>query len=544
MTDHSQQQSAISNSSYYSTATMKPVPAPPSVSSAPPGWLYKRFRIGKYRLPYYASPQIQLVLVALVCFLCVGMYNALSGLGGGGQISAKPADNANSALYSTFSVVGFFAGTFANRLGIRLTLSLGGLGYCIYASSYLCYSHTQNTGYVIFAGALLGVCAGLLWTAQGAIMMSYPPEESKGKYISWFWSIFNLGGVFGALIPLALNINDTSNHVVSDGTYIGFIILMFIGALSALCLCDAHKVRRADGSHVILMKNPTWNTEIWGLWYTLRNNVYVFLLFPMFFASNWFYTYQFNGVNGAHFNTRTRALNNILYWFAQIIGAFLSGYALDIQRFKRTTRARAGLIVLIVLTAAIWGAGYGFQSSVPDRDVTGKLDYEGKMDWTSEGYAEGLVLYIAYGFYDAVWQLSVYWFMGALSNSGRKTANFAGFYKGIQSAGAAIAWRIDAMEYPYLTQFAITWSLLAGSLVVAAPVIFLNIKEATSIDDDILDTDLNYADIIPQAILLDEDKNYHGGHSSSTDTRRPFNPTRDDMELPHLRHEKVSEDMV
>lgn len=134
--------------------------------------------------------------------------------------------------------------------------------------------------------------------------------------------------------------------------------------------------------------------------------------------------------------------------------------------------------------------------------------------------------------------------MGALSNSGRKTANFAGFYKGIQSAGAAIAWRIDAMEYPYLTQFAITWSLLAGSLVVAAPVIFLNIKEATSIDDDLIDTDLNYADIMPQAILLDEDKHYNGGHSSSTDTRRPFNPTRDDMELPHLRHEKNSEDMA
>lgn len=184
---------------------------------------------------------------------------------------------------------------------------------------------------------------------------------------------------------------------------------MFIGALSALCLCDAHKVRRADGSHVILMKNPTWSTEIWGLWYTIRNNVYVFLLFPMFFASNWFYTYQFNGVNGAHFNTRTRALNNLLYWFAQIIGAFMAGYALDIQRFKRNTRARAGLIVLIFLTAAIWGLGYAWQTSVPDRDVTGVVGYNGKMDWTSDGYVEGLLIYIAYGFYDAVWQLSVYW---------------------------------------------------------------------------------------------------------------------------------------
>lgn len=182
-------------------ATGKEPPAPPTPTiKTPKGWLYKRLHIGKYATPCYASPQVQLVLVAFVCFLCVGMYNALSGLGGGGQVSAKPADNANSALYSTFSVVGFFAGTFANRLGIRLTLSLGGLGYCVYASSYLCYSHTQNTGYVIFAGALLGVCAGLLWTAQGAIMMSYPPEESKGKYISWFWSIFNLGGVIGALV--------------------------------------------------------------------------------------------------------------------------------------------------------------------------------------------------------------------------------------------------------------------------------------------------------------------------------------------------------
>jgi hypothetical protein len=32
-------------------------------------------------------------------------------------------------------------------------------------------------------------------------------------------------------------------------------------------------------------------------------------------------------------------------------------------------------------------------------------------------------------------------FMGALSNNSRKLANFAGFYKGIQSAGAAITWR-------------------------------------------------------------------------------------------------------
>lgn len=43
--------------------------------------------------------------------------------------------------------------------------------------------------------------------------------------------------------------------------------------------------------------------------------------------------------------------------------------------------------------------------------------------------------------------------MGALSNSGRKAANLAGFYKGLQSAGAAIFWRLDGLKTPFNTMF-------------------------------------------------------------------------------------------
>ena len=163
-------------------------------------WRYRDFRVGRLYIPYYASPPAQLLVVSLVCFLCPGMFNALTGMGGGGQINALAANNANTALYSTFAVVGFFAGTITNRLGVKTALSFGGLGYCVYVSSFLSYNHNRNDGFVIFSGALLGVCAGLLWTAQGAIMMSYPPEGSKGKYISWFWMIFNLGAVIGSLV--------------------------------------------------------------------------------------------------------------------------------------------------------------------------------------------------------------------------------------------------------------------------------------------------------------------------------------------------------
>jgi hypothetical protein len=166
----------------------------------PTGWKYKQLRIGNFKFPWYASPPIQLLIVSLVCFMCPGMFNALNGMGGGGQVDKSAGDKSNVALYSTFAVVGFFAGTFTNKLGIRTALSFGGIGYSVYIGSFLSFSHEHNYGFSIFAGALLGVCAGLLWCAQGAIMMSYPPEASKGRYISWFWMIFNLGAVIGSLV--------------------------------------------------------------------------------------------------------------------------------------------------------------------------------------------------------------------------------------------------------------------------------------------------------------------------------------------------------
>jgi MFS family permease len=162
-----------------------------------------------YKFPWFASPPVQLVIVSFVCFMCPGMFNALNGMGGGGQLDPTANNKANTALYSTFAVVGFFAGTFTNKLGIRTALSFGGIGYSVYVASYLSYNHTQNLGFTTFAGALLGVCAGLLWCAQGAIMMSYPPEESKGRYISWFWMIFNLGAVIGSLVCHALLLRAT-----------------------------------------------------------------------------------------------------------------------------------------------------------------------------------------------------------------------------------------------------------------------------------------------------------------------------------------------
>ncbi|OAA53491.1 Glycoside hydrolase, superfamily [Niveomyces insectorum RCEF 264] len=477
----------------------------PGMSPPPPrpkGWIYKRVKVGSWKSTYYASPLFQVVLVSVVLFLDPGMSNALSGLGGGGQLNPKVANNATVASYSTFAVIAFFSGSLCNILGVRQLLVIGGFGYGLQSASFICYNHTGNQGFVIFSGAVNGFCAALLWTGHGTIIMSYPSEEQKGKFFSISWAIFNVGAVLGGLIPLGQNLNGSDASSVGDGTYIAITVLMFCGSLMGLTLVGTSRVIREDGSRVIMMKHPSWQSEFAGLYQVLKTDYFIVLLFPMFFSSNWFYTYQFNDYNLARFDVPTRALNNVVYWAMQILGSFLFGFALDWERFSRPLRARVSWAVLLLLTLAIWGGALKHQLGYTRADVRPTAD--ARMHWTDPGYGSLFVLYIAWGFYDAAVQTSVYWYMGALSNSARKLALYTGVYKSVQSAGNAIVYRLDALTVPYMAMFGIAWGLLLGGLVCAFPLIWFKVTDHTQLSSDLAFSDEKEGDV--KAVDLHDDK--------------------------------------
>jgi hypothetical protein len=85
--------------------------------------------------------------------------------------------------------------------------------------------------------------------------------------------------------------------------------------------------------------------------------------------------------------------------------------------------------------------------------------------------------------------------MGSLTNNSRKLANFAGFYQGIQSAGAAITWALDRVKTPYMTSLAVTWGLLAGSIVIAAPAILTKVKDTVTLEEDLKFSDETFEDV-------------------------------------------------
>ncbi|CAI2183644.1 17955_t:CDS:2 [Funneliformis geosporum] len=394
------------------------------------------------------------------------MFNALNGMGGGGQLDTTVGSNANVALYTCFSVGGLFAGPIVNKLGPSFSLIIGGLTYALYSGSLLYYNHIKSQYFTVISGGILGFGAALLWTGQGAIMLSYPNEDDKGKFIGLFWVIFNMGGVLGSLIPIGLNWNQVNSGSVTDGTYIAFMVLMALGAFLSYALLPPHKVFHQDGKPVIIQKFPKWKDEITGV-FKLFFNWKMLALTPMFVASNWFYAYQFNVVNANFFNVRTRAFNNLWYWAAQIVGAIVFGKFLDITSLKRKNRGLVGLLILSVSVMATWIGGLFFQLTFTRADGLQNADVY------SSGYAKWLILYIAYGINDAIvthiglWELS------------QTTSTSLHVSRAIQSAGAAISWRIDTLPISFLHELLICWILLAvafpGAFAVA-----LKIKETNN----------------------------------------------------------------
>jgi hypothetical protein len=154
------------------------------------------------------------------------------------------------------------------------------------------------------------------------------------------------------------------------------LILTAIGISIPTLMVNPKNIIRTDGTQVNIPLHPSWRTQIWGLWVALRTDPLIILLFPMFFCSNWFYTWrecssqtllpilteslEFNMYNGAIFNIRARSLNNLVYWMSQIIGSISISILLDRTALSRRVRAFSSWAILFVMifVTHVWALFY------------------------------------------------------------------------------------------------------------------------------------------------------------------------------------------
>ncbi|KAJ9133322.1 MFS transporter [Pleurostoma richardsiae] len=418
------------------------------------------------------------------------MYNALTGMGGSGQVNGTVAANSNVATHAaTAGAALCVVGVFYKYLGPRLSLLIGGWTYALYAGSLLNYNRTGNGAFVLAAGALLGIGAAFFWVAQGTIMVTYTTDSTRGRAIGLFWVVFNLGGAIGSLASFGLNFHSKSG-TVTDSTYVAYTVIMLFGWILSLFVCSTESLSsKYDGSRIDEeSKSLTWGNIKSSVIQTIMIifDWRIMCLYPMFFNANVFYSYQQNIVNGMTFNLRTRSLNSALYWIAQMVGGLLMGLILDLGNLDRKTRARVGWAILTVTGMAIWGGGYQFQVWDDQRLQQGlKQD----IDYTDSSISTGpIFLYFFYGAYDSFYQAYCYWIIGAQSHNPVVNAVIVGAYSALKPAGGAMAWRVNAQNVNAMTQFAMNWGMTIGSLLVAVPSI-LSLKGATFSSQEAIDVD-------------------------------------------------------
>ncbi|VDC05779.1 unnamed protein product [Peniophora sp. CBMAI 1063] len=404
------------------------------------------------------------------------MFVAVTNLGAGGTEDVSLADTANGVLYGCFAIMGLFSGGVTNLLGVRLTLFLGSLGYALYIGSLWCFQTQGTRWFVIFSGAILGISAALLWSAQGAIMMSYPLEKDKGKAFGIFWAIFQFGSFIGAVIALAINIRHGGISSVSTGTYLAFLVIVFIGAGSATLLLPPASIIRADGSLVKVQTASSPREELRSL-IRLFMDWRMLALSPMFFVSNYAYAYQ-GAVNAFYFEGSTRAVNATLEGAGAIVGALIVGFGiLDAPLLRRRTRGWLGLAFVTICVMAVWSCALAWQVTFTRASQIGKMSYRG------DGYAPKGALYFFYYISDAAYQALAYWIIGAITNDPFKLARYAGFFKAIQSAGSAGSFGMDAVATPFLNELLACWIMTLVSLPLAGVVVY-HIHETSYQDED------------------------------------------------------------
>ncbi len=418
----------------------------------------------------YTSPLCQVVLVSFVCFATVGMFSAVSNLGAGGTQSITLSNITNAVLYALFALTGLVAGSFNNVFGPRITLFCGSLGYALYLAALWVYQEKAQDWFLVLSGAILGMCAALLWTAQGCIMLSYPLESEKGRAFSTFWAIFNCGSLMGGLIALGINLKQGGLDAVKTSTYIAFFAVIMVGVALTWTLLPPNRVIRTDGTVVKVEKNLTVREEVHALLSTLKNRN-ILLLIPMFFASNFFYPYQ-GSIAFKVFDSSARSVNGVIKSCGQIIGALLLGFLLDKLPMTRRNRGLCGLALTTVFTIIAYSWGIKYQSS-----ITRATKWPHKINYHDNDFAEPISIFILYDIGDAFYQGLAYWIMGAITNDPFELARFAGMYKAVQSAGAAVAFAMDATLVPYINEIGAVFGLMLLSYPFAL-VVIMGIRES------------------------------------------------------------------
>ncbi|GME47572.1 putative membrane transporter protein [Neofusicoccum parvum] len=433
----------------------------------------------KFRLN---RPFNQNIIMGCILFCLPGIYLALTALGAGGgkPSSQRVASLTNSILYGPYTLFGWMAGSILNFLKPKKTILIGSIGYPLYAGSLWYYDRTGHQWFPLLAGFILGFCAACLWTSSGFIQFAYAEESEKAMFITWQWVLTSAGSTVGALIAFGVNKDKTEVEGVSTAVWVIFLVIMGLAmVIAAICIVDPKDVRRDDGTHIAVFKQPTFKAEMVGILRILTDKKIIMLLPAMFVAE--MCLALVSSVNGHYFNLRTRSLNNLLFQFIMIPTPLAIAWVMDNPRIP--TRRLKGIIGASIMGLITLGATAGLLGWITTNGIDANDPSPG-IDWTESGFASGFILYILFGIVYATFQICVQWTLSSLTNDPVLCARYAGAFKGTVSLGMCISFVLDSEGVSYRTQTTVQLVLYVIGLTSLLGVTWFFVKDTNYFLED------------------------------------------------------------
>jgi len=169
-----------------------------------------------------------------------------------------------TTVFLTFAGFCLVSPGITNILGARLTLFLGGLGYCAFIMASLVYFKYKEEYLVLLGAVVLGVSASLLWIAEGRLILEYAniAEDGGGSglktgaLLGIFWSLFQGSSLSGGLVAFFAYSPSSTGSDSNDGDsraatlshaskmYTIFFFVTFVGACAVFMLATPSALRR------------------------------------------------------------------------------------------------------------------------------------------------------------------------------------------------------------------------------------------------------------------------------------------------------------
>ena len=418
------------------------------------------------------------------------------------------ASNMESTLYGTFTLSCFFAPAVTNKLGARLTLFLGSLGYATLVAASLLLAVVGEPWcrpFVVLGGGVLGIGAALLWTAQGRLMCEWSDGSDQGKLFAIFWALFNCSAVFGGLLT-AFYFSHNS-EAAPWPLYLIFLGCIVGGGAATGLLAPAHKVVRRPPATVaavlstaVAARQPqtvpdSTTTSVNGTsasadaesagatasaacggasgaveasgavdasnWAheamcTLRlfGTRRMAVLAPLFWYTGFNQPYQLNTFGNRYFDGQALGVQLASFYLAEIVGGFLAGWMLD-----RETNPRIGALRQLLVFVAVTAGGYAFATSSelpaalhswPNGNVT-------RLSLDDPAILAPSAAFALWGLSDSQVQGYSYWLIRQLHEEGDELARAVGFYKMVQSLGWSVGFLlVPTSRLPPIVQLTLT----------------------------------------------------------------------------------------